>query len=94
LTKFENHRTIDKAASARLFALASRAAAGWRGTGERWPDCKGATLNIQGGTKRMYMRSGCIAGAWLSRPSTKEFLASLDQLLPAGWTVSEVIGFY
>jgi hypothetical protein len=93
LTKFEHHREIGKAASARIFALANQAAAEWQGTGEPWPDCKGAELEIQGGTKPIKTGSGCISGSWLSRPSIKRFLASLDQLLPSGWTVSEVINF-
>lgn len=93
LTTFEHRRAIGKVVSARLFSLANEAVPVWSGTGERWPDCKGATLEILGGTQRIYRRSGCITSAWLLHPSIRELLTSLDQLLPAGWTVSEVINY-
>jgi len=93
LTKLEHHRTIDPSITLRLFALADQAASEWQGTGEPWPDCKGATLDIQGGAKPVHMRSGCISKAWSSRSSIREFLTSLNQFLPAGWTAGEVIGF-
>lgn len=92
LTKLEHHRAIEKSVTVSLFALAERAASEWRGTGEAWPDCKGATLDIQDGPKPTHARSGCISEAWLSRSGIREFLASVNQFLPAGWTVGEVIG--
>src|SRR5436190_6509368 len=66
LAKFEYHRAIGEADSARLFAFSSQAAREWRGTGESWPDCKGAKLDIQGGAERIHTASGCISDAWLS----------------------------
>ena len=93
LTKFSHQRTIGKPSSAHILALARAAAVEWRGEGEPWPDCKWATLEIQSGTKPINRGSGCISSVWFSRPSIKKLLATLDQLLPAGWTVSEVLSF-
>jgi hypothetical protein len=89
LTKLEDHRSIDKSVTVRLFALADRAASEWRGTGEVWPDCTSAILDIQGEPKPVHARSGCISEAWLSRSSIREFLASVNQFLPPGWTVGQ-----
>jgi hypothetical protein len=91
VTQFRHHRAIGEPSSAHILALARKAAVEWRGTGEPSPDCKWATLKIQGADSPVDTGSGCISDAWFSRPSIKEFLASLDQELPAGWTVSEVL---
>ena len=90
-TKFKDHRSLGKSSAERIFWLARQAAAEWRGTGEHAYDCKWVTLDIQGGASPISTGSGCLSRPWFSRPSIKAFLASLDQLLPTGWTVSDVL---
>ena len=92
-TTFRHRRTLNDSDVTRFLNLATLAAAEWRGTGERWPDCKGARLEITGGPEAISTASGCISEDWLRRPNIREFLAFLDQFLPSGWRANEVVGF-
>jgi hypothetical protein len=93
LTTLDHHRRIGAADAERLFALAERAAVGWKPTRKGWPDCTFANLQIRRGTKPLDARSGCITPTWYRRDGVDEFLTLMDGFLPATWTASEVLRF-
>jgi hypothetical protein len=86
------HKHIGKASSDHIFALARDSANEWRESDAPagLVDCKWAVLRIIDNAKVMRVPSGCLSEAWYSSPKIKQFLKSLDQFLPPGWTASEV----